>query len=469
MSVATEKFTSAASTSCASPLPIQRAPVALPREAYSYFLAAATGRKPNPIRNLDHHERQPGMITLLAGKPNASVFPMTSFQFTVRSPIDPVHEELLSITGPDLVSAIQYGPTRGYAPLLDWVAGLQELLHGRKKGEGWATCTTSGSQDALYKAADAVINPGDFALVESPAYVGISLVLEKLKCNIIPVESDHEGIKSSSLQNILENWPRSRPFPKFLYTVPFGCNPSGVTTSIGRRRETLTLARKYNFLIFEDDPYYHLYYGKLPRPKSYFELELEQPDVGRVVRFDSLSKILGGGLRIGFASGPEAIIEAVDTHTSFLNLQTASMTQVVIDKLLRSWGYDGFQKHAERAASFYRRRRDKFENAMHRHLQGLAEWSAPDAGMFFWIKLLLNDPSDSNAAEGDSGIVLTLALQRKIVVLPGAAFIPDGKKTAYIRVSFSQLNEDDFEEAVKRVAQVIIDARVKKSAERAKL
>jgi aspartate/methionine/tyrosine aminotransferase len=63
-----------------------------------------------------------------------------------------------------------------------------------------------------------------------------------------------------------------------------------------------------------DDPYYHLYYGDAPRPPSYFALEVDEPEVGRVVRFDSLSKVLSAGIRVGFVSGPERILEVVDLH-----------------------------------------------------------------------------------------------------------------------------------------------------------
>jgi len=63
-----------------------------------------------------------------------------------------------------------------------------------------------------------------------------------------------------------------------------------------------------------DDPYYFLYYGTKPPPPSYFTLELEQPEVGRVLRFDSLSKILSSGIRIGFVSGPEPLVNAMDMH-----------------------------------------------------------------------------------------------------------------------------------------------------------
>ncbi len=63
-----------------------------------------------------------------------------------------------------------------------------------------------------------------------------------------------------------------------------------------------------------DDPYYYLYYGKSTRSPSYFTLELQEPEVGRVLRFDSMSKILSAGIRIGFVSGPEAILTAMDRH-----------------------------------------------------------------------------------------------------------------------------------------------------------
>ena len=63
-----------------------------------------------------------------------------------------------------------------------------------------------------------------------------------------------------------------------------------------------------------DDPYFYLYFGKSERPPSYFKLELEQPEVGRVMRFDSLSKILSAGMRVGFASGPKPVLDVMDLH-----------------------------------------------------------------------------------------------------------------------------------------------------------
>ena len=109
-----------------------------------------------------------------------------------------------------------------------------------------------------------------------------------------------------------------------------------MTATLQRRKEVLQLAREHNFIILEgafylfffrlklvnltvitDDPYFYLYYGQATRYPSYFELELQEPEVGRVLRFDSLSKILSAGMRIGFASGPEPLLNAIDGYVRY--------------------------------------------------------------------------------------------------------------------------------------------------------
>lgn len=84
-------------------------------------------------------------------------------------------------------------------------------------------------------------------------------------------------------------------------------------------------------------------------------------------------------------SGPAPIVDAVVLHTTSANLQTSSTTQAIAVALLDYYGYDGFQKHAERVSQFYRDKRDVFEAAMKKHLDGLAEWSTPVSGMFLWF------------------------------------------------------------------------------------
>lgn len=217
------------------------------------------------------------------------------------------------------------------------------------------------------------------------------------------VETDSQGISVKSLRKTLEEWPLNKRKPKILYTVPVRClrrhsytftetfllqyggNPNGATAPLSRRIEVLQLARVHNLLILEDDPYYYLYYGSLPPPPSYFALEAEVDGLmGHVLRFDSFSKILSAGLRIGVVSGPEPLVRAIEAHTALSNLQVSSLTQVMTYTLLSSWGYEGFFKHCCNTSAHYRLKRDVFQKAMMKHLLGLADWVPPESGMFFW-------------------------------------------------------------------------------------
>jgi tryptophan aminotransferase len=77
------------------------------------------------------------------------------------------------------------------------------------------------------------------------------------------------------------------------------------------------------------------------------------------------------------------------------------------------------------------------------------------------FKLLLN-PTEGIAGgeEGDSeSIIRSKALERGVLALPGTVFLPNGRKTAYVRAAFSLTEKEDVDEAVKRIRDVILDAR----------
>ena len=166
-------------------------------------------------------------------------------------------------------------------------------------------------------------------------------------------------------------------------------------------------------------------------------------------------------------------------QTATSNLQTSSLTQAITAKLLDAWGYEGFKIHTEQVSAFYRDKRDVFEAAMKRHLSGLAEWSSPKAGMFFWwlflLKVASQDITDilllfgprfklllsSNSTEdGDSeAVIKTKAFEKGVLALPGTVFSPNGVKTAYVRASFNLLEEKDVDKAIQRLRDAILDAR----------
>merc|ERR1712178_53684 len=105
----------------------------------------------------------------------------------------------------------------------------------------------------------------------------------------------------SSLRSKLANWSESRdgPRPRVLYVIPTGANPTGGSLSEEQKKEIYDIARKYDVIIMEDDPYHFMQYldpGE-KRSRTFLSMDVD----GRVVRFDSFSKLLSSGMRLGFA------------------------------------------------------------------------------------------------------------------------------------------------------------------------
>jgi len=103
------------------------------------------------VRVLSPLADTPGLISLLAGMPNPETFPFTSLSFTAKSPLENDQDVTLTLDQEDLVEGLQYSAAAGLPRLLDWLKGLQERQHGRRKGEGWDITVGTGSQDLIYK------------------------------------------------------------------------------------------------------------------------------------------------------------------------------------------------------------------------------------------------------------------------------------------------------------------------------
>ncbi len=76
----------------------------------------------------------------------------------------------------------------------------------------------------------------------------------------------------------------------------------------------MRLAKRFNFMILEDDAYYFLNFEDEPRNKSRSYLALEREingETGRVIRFDSMSKIVSAGMRLGVLTGPLSVVQNV--------------------------------------------------------------------------------------------------------------------------------------------------------------
>ncbi|XP_045432475.1 kynurenine/alpha-aminoadipate aminotransferase, mitochondrial isoform X3 [Pipistrellus kuhlii] len=358
---------------------------------YARFITAkSAARRPSPIRvYTELQNRAPkSVISLATGSPNPNTFPFKTATINIGN------QKAIQFDEQIMKRALQYSESAGIPELLSWLKKLQVKLHNpptvhypSSQGQ-MDICVTSGSQDGLCKVFEMIINRGDNILLNEPVYSGTLQALRPMGCNMINVPSDEYGIIPDSLKEILSKWKPEdsknpeKNTPKFLYTVPNGDNPTGNSLTSNRKNEIYELARKYDFLIIEDDPYYFLQFNK-PWAPTFLSMDVD----GRVIRADSFSKVLSSGLRIGFITGPKPLIERIVLHTQVSTLHTSTFTQLMVSQLLHQWGEEGFLAHIERVIDYYRKQKDALLKAADKWLSGLAEWHAPTAGMFVWFKI----------------------------------------------------------------------------------
>ena len=68
--------------------------------------------------------------------------------------------------------------------------------------------------------------------------------------------------------------------------------------------------------------------------------------------------------------------------------------------------------------------------------------------------------NDDPEVEDDShAAILTTGVEKGVLALPGTAFLPNGRKSAYVRASFSLIPEKEVDEALKRLREAILAAR----------
>nr|XP_027232239.1 kynurenine/alpha-aminoadipate aminotransferase, mitochondrial-like [Penaeus vannamei] len=414
---------------------------------YKFFSENARHRLPSWIGSLRKFivNPAPDMLWLAGGLPNDSIFPFHEAKVKLRD------GHVIEV-GPDLMAkGLQYGGPAGYAPLLKHLSDLTQRLHSPPRWSSSKQVITVGGQDGIAKAFVMLTDPGDYVVIPEPCYAGIFSELSALDPRYLPVEEDEEGMKPDALRSTLARWKadtggrEAGSMIKYMYINPSGSNPSGTTLSEARRREIYALACEYDFLILEDDPYYFLQFID-DFPPSFLSLDTE----GRVLRFDSFSKTVSAGLRVGYVTGPEFLVEKISQHIMATVMGGSSLSQVLVTELFHMWGLEGFLRHVKEVRDMYRRRRDAALSAAEKHLTGLCEWRKPGGGMFLWLKV--------PKVKDTQAMLLERGTKKSILLVPGNGFTTRPELPCqYMRASYSTVLPEEMDKAFQILAEVIRD------------
>jgi 2-aminoadipate transaminase len=361
------------------------------------------------------------VITFSGGFPDPATFPTGVLA-----------EIAARLIAEDAAVALQYSATEGLTSVRDYISGRLGSLEGRAPGAP-ELMITSGGIDCMELLAKSYVDRGDVVALEAPTYLGAIMAFRGYEADVRGVPVDGCGLCVDVLAALLAGGLR----PKILYTIPDFQNPTGLSLATERRHELVALARHYGFLILEDVAYRELGFSPAPMP-SLWSLA---PDV--VLQAGTFSKVFCPGVRLGWASGPAAIIGRLVVAKQNSDQCSGALGQ----RMLEEYGRGG---HLERqlvaSRALYARRAALMARALDAHMPHGTTWTTPDGGFYVWV----------TAPDGLDTVALSAAArQRRVAYVPGRPFYPGEAGAAQLRLAYSRVADDLIDEGVRRLGEVL--------------
>jgi DNA-binding transcriptional MocR family regulator len=274
---------------------------------------------------------------------------------------------------------------------------------------------TAGAQEALWLLGRVL--PGTRVLVSCPCYPGLVSAMAGTRAEISHVPADAAGEDPRAIERA------GRTPGGVAYLMPTGHNPTGAVMPSLRRQALAAIADAGRVTIVEDLTLADLVLGSPGEPGT---ADTPPPIAAlstRVIAVGSISKVLWGGLRVGWIRVGEPLRSALIARKSALNLGTAVISQALAAQLLSAIDADWLTAHRGALTQ----RRDLLVAQLAAHLPA---WRTqpPSAGLSLWTEL----PTVSADA-------FTVAAARHgVTVMAGAAACADGRHRHFVRLSFAE-------------------------------
>ncbi len=298
---------------------------------------------------------------------------------------------------------------------------------------------TMGSKEGFVNLARAIINPGDVAIVPTPAYPIHTQAFIIAGGNVAKMplvyNEKFELDENQFFENLHKTLNESIPRPKYV-VVNFPHNPTTVTCEKSFYERLIATAKKERFYIISDIAYADLTYDDYKTP-SILEIEGAK-DVA--VETYTLSKSYNmAGWRVGFVVGNKRLVSALKKIKSWFDYGMYTPIQVAATIAL-----DGDQTCVDEIRATYDKRMhillEAFENA---------GWKLqkPKASMFVWVKL-----PESKRHLKSLEFSKQLLQRASVAVSPGVGFGEAGDE--YVRIALIE-NENRIRQAARNIKKYL--------------
>jgi|1186.fasta_scaffold34854_2 DNA-binding transcriptional MocR family regulator len=304
-------------------------------------------------------------------------------------------------------------PVHGYSPL--GLPALRQGIADRLTATGTPTVAddvlvTSGAQGGLALLTSLLLRPGDRVVVEAPTYPGAVELFSRAGASIVALPRDHTGPRPDDLRHALSGMGAS-----FVFLVPTCHNPTGSVMHEQRRRELLRVCREHDVTVIEDLTTAELVFDGVYPPTL---AALDERD--RVISVGSFSKVLWGGLRVGFVRAPRGFVLRLGRLKAARDLGTGMLDQAAVVSVLPDIDTIVAQRRAMAQERHDHLRRELTER--------IPEWEIANArgGYSLWVRL----PSGT----GDE--LAAAAMTRGVAIASGSGSGPEDRFLDHVRLCY---------------------------------
>ena len=259
---------------------------------------------------------------------------------------------------------------------------------------------TAGAMESLNLSLQSVTRPGDWVIVENPAFYGALQALERLQLKALAIAAHpRTGMDLGALEKALADYP-----VKACWLMTNNQNPLGYTLTAQKKQQMMALLQRHGVYLIEDDVYNELYCdAEKPLPAKAYDSH------GMAMHCSSFSKSLAAGFRVGWVAAG-AMAGAIQRLQLMSTLSTSVPMQLALAHYLATRGYDSHLRRLRRSLA---QRKNAHRQALFRHLPPQARVHDSYGGYFLWIEL----PSGTDTTE-----LYRRALEQKISIAPGKMF-----------------------------------------------
>jgi len=280
-----------------------------------------------------------------------------------------------------------------------------------------------GGKHVIFNAILATINPGDEVLIPAPYWVSYPDIVLLAGGTPVIVECEESADFKILPEQIEKNVTKNTKW--IILNSP--SNPTGSVYSEQELKDIGEVLKKFpNVYIMSDDIYEHVLYTK----NKFFTIAQIPELFSRTLTINGLSKSYAmTGWRVGYAGGPENIIQGIAKIQSQSTTNTSSISQAAAEEAL-----NGTQDFIKKRSDAFKERRD----FVVKKLNSIESLSCKKPEGAFYVFPSCKDcigKKDVNKKEiaNDTDFVTSLLENTGVAVVQGSAFGKEG----YFRISYA--------------------------------